>query len=141
MTPFAILVQLAGLSQRDAASFLNLSPSSIDKMARGVRSTPDGVLSELRNLIEKQEGAAERALELIEEQGADRIEIGYPSDDYEAQTLGWPCVGAWAAMTARVMAGTDAPVVLVPRGSTRASAAAVDVHDKGREDGQGGSRT
>lgn len=129
MTPFALLAQLAGLSQREAAAFLNLSPSSVDKMARGVRSTPPGVIDELRRLVGKQEDAAVRALDLIDAQGADNIELGYPSDDYEAQSLGWPCVGAWAAMAARVVAGTEASVALAPRGSTPASAAAVDAHE------------
>lgn len=129
MTPFALLIQLAGLSQREAATFLNLSPSSVDKMARGARSTPPGVIDELRRLIGKQEEVAERALDLFEDQGAGRIELGFPSDSHEAQSLGWPCVGAWAAMAARVVAATDAGVALVPRGSTPASAAAIDAHE------------
>lgn len=130
MTPFALLVQLAGLSQREASAFLDLSPSSVDKMARGVRAAPDGVIRELQALIEKQDEAACAALGLIDEQGADEIELGYPSDDYEAQSLGWPCIGAWAVMAARVVAGTDAKVIMVPRGSTSSTAAAADINDK-----------
>lgn len=126
MTPFSILMSLAGLSQREAAAFLKVSSSSVDKMARGARSAPDGVIDDLRDLIDQQEDAAEETLALIEEQDADEIELGYPSDDHEAQSLGWPCVGAWKAMAARVIAGCDQSVSLVPRGSTPATAAAID---------------
>ena len=126
MNPFAILMNLAGLSQREAAAFLKVSPSSVDKMARGVRNAPDGVIDDLRDLIDKQETAADEALALIDEQDADEIELGYPTDDHEAQSLGWPCVGAWKAMAARVIAGCDIQVRLVPRGSTPSTAAAID---------------
>ena len=128
MTPFSILMNLAGLSQREAAAFLKVSPSSVDKMARGVRNAPDGVIDDLRDLIDKQETAADEALALIDEQDADEIELGYPTDDHEAQSLGWPCVGAWKAMAARVIAGCDCVVLLVPRGSTLSTAASIDRH-------------
>jgi len=129
MTPFALLLQLAGLSQREAATFLNVSPSSVDKMARGIRSTPSGVVDELRSLIAAQARTAGEFLDMIEEQSPDEIELGYPADDYEAQSLGWPSVGAWATMAARVIAEADCTVVLVPRGSTAVTAAAADIHD------------
>lgn len=58
----------------------------------------------------------------------DEIEIGYPADDHEAQSLGWPCVEAWAAMAARVLAASDTRIRLVPRGSTPGTAAAADAH-------------
>lgn len=131
MTPFAILIQFAGLSQREAAAFLNLSPSSIDKMARGVRSTPEGIVNELCDLIERQDVAADQALALIVDTGAESIELGYPADDHEAQHLGMPSVGAWAAMAARVIANSGTKVVLAPRGSTLSTAAATDAHERG----------
>lgn len=129
MTPFSLLLRLSGLSQREAAFVLNASASSIDKMARGVRSTPQGVIAELRDLIAKQERATDEALDVLDKMGADVIELGYPADNHEAQSLGWPCVGAWAGMAARVIAGTDLPVDLVPRGSTLATAGASDIRE------------
>lgn len=128
MTPFGLLLQISGLSQREAAHFLSASPSSIDKMARGARSCPDGIITEMRSLIERQEVAADEALRLIEDQPPPEIEIGYPADDHEAQSLGWPCVGAWRGMAARIVASVDVPVTLVPRGSTPATARAADAH-------------
>lgn len=131
MTPFALLLHLSGLSQREAAALLRVSSSSVDKMARGIRSTPPGVLAEMQRLTDRQQAAAVEALALIASSAADRIEIGHPTDDHEAQALGWPCVGAWRGMAARVVAGApDASRLdLVPRGSTPATAAASDIHD------------
>ena len=129
MTPFALLLQLSGLSQREATSVLNTSPSSIDKMARGVRSTPPGIIAEMRDLISRQERTANEALDVLSGLEADIFELGYPVDDHEAQTLGWPCVGAWSGMAARVVAGTHRTVKLVPRGSTPATAAASDIRE------------
>ncbi|ADZ70120.1 hypothetical protein [Polymorphum gilvum] len=124
MTPFTLLLQLSGLSQREAADFLGASPSSVDKWARGARTAPDGVLDELRDLIDRQVEAAGQALDLIEEKKMDRVEIGFPAGDDEARALGWPCVGAWKGMAARVVAESGLPTDLVPRGSTVATAAA-----------------
>lgn len=128
MTPFALLLQISGLSQREAADYLSASPSSIDKMARGARSCPAGIITEMRDLIERQDAAAEEALRLIEARSPPEIEIGYPVDDYEAQALGWPCIGAWRGMAARIVASVDAPVTLAPRGATPGTARAADEH-------------
>ena len=131
MTPFALLCDLAGLSQREAGEFLKMSLSSVDKMRRGLRSAPPGALGELRHLIEKQERAAGEAYRLIlASREADEIQLGYPADDHEAQSLGWPCVGAWKAMAARAMARIEAPFTLVPRGSTPTTAAAIDARER-----------
>jgi transcriptional regulator with XRE-family HTH domain len=135
VTPFAALAGLAGLSQREAAEFSGASPSAIDKMARGKRSTPEGILEQLRELIRTQAHTAAEALgdirRLAGEHGApEEIELGYPADDHEARSLGWPCVGAWRAMAARVIADTPVAVRLVPRGSTVATDAAIDAHER-----------
>lgn len=129
MIPFSLLLRLSGLSQREASSFLQASPSAIDKMARDVRSTPPGIIAEMRDLISRQERAADEALDVLDGLDADVFELGYPADDHEAQSLGWPCVGAWSGMAARVIAGTDRTVKLVPRGSTLATAGAGDIRE------------
>lgn len=127
MTPFALLLQASGLSQREAAAFLGISPAMIDKMSRGTRATPAGVMEEMRALIARQAEEADEALDMIDRMGASQVEIGYPSDDHEAQALGWPCVGAWRAMAARIVAEAGRPVILAPRGSTVGAAKAADV--------------
>jgi hypothetical protein len=58
------------------------------------------------------------------------IELGLASDDAEAKSIGWPCVGAQAAALGVGAALIDNPVTIVPRGSTAATAAAADRHDR-----------
>lgn len=118
---------LCGLSQREAAAFLGVSPSAVDKMGRSVRSTPPGVMAELRGLHRQQRRAATAIIrqwsEAVRLHGApDRLELALSSDDAEAQSKGWPCVGAERAAYALALARIDAPAVIVPRGSTVATA-------------------
>lgn len=129
MTPFALLINLAGLSQREAGATFGISPSMIDKMTRGHRAAPQSLLDDVRDLIDRQDEAATQAIQMIMTRGHTEVEIGYPADDYEAQALGWPCVGAWRAMAARVVAALDGPVTLTPRGSSLGAAGAAAAHD------------
>jgi hypothetical protein len=125
VTPFALLEQLAGLSHREAAEFHRVRLDSVKKWSTGDTRCPPGALAELRALIATQERAAREALAIIGGDDPDEIEIGHPADDAEARALGWPCVGAWSAMAARVLAAIDRPAMLVPRGSTPATAVAI----------------
>lgn len=118
MTPFALLLMISGLSQREAAEFLNISASSVDKMSRGTRSAPPGVIDEMRGLIEKQETSAQSAVDkirkiLVKKDPPEMIQIVYPSDDAEAKSFGWPCVGAWCGMAARVIAASPIKISIV----------------------------
>ena len=135
MTPFAALCALAGLSQHEAGDLCGVRHDSARQWATGRRNAPAGALDTLRALIARQERAAREAVSQIarlsKSHGApDVIELGYPADDHEAQSLGWPCVGAWSAMAARVIAAAPAKIVLVPRGSTPGTAAAADAHGR-----------
>ena len=129
MTPYALLLSLTGLSQREAGEFHTARIDTIKSWVSGRRSAPPGALAELRALIAAQTRAAAEALAIVRDGKPDEIELGYPANDHEARSLGWPCVGAWAAMAARVIAETDARASLVPRGSTPATAKAADVHE------------
>jgi len=138
MTPFAALCGLAGLSQREAADVLTVRIDTIKSWTSGRRDAPSGAIAHLRELIMMQERAADEFFEELDAQTKQRgaphdIELGYPTDDHEAQSLGWPCVGAWRAMAARVVAGTDIELRFVPAGTTLATAAATDEHETGRE--------
>lgn len=140
MTPAALLIQLAGLSHREAADFLRIRLDTVKSWhrAHGANGTSDGILSELRALIAQQERTAAQAIaqmaqmaDIARENGEDAEGVlGYPADDYEARSLGWPCVGAWRAMAARVIAAAPVRIILVPRGSTPETAAAADAHRK-----------
>ena len=130
MTPFAALSTLAGLTLHEAGDLCGVRHDSARQWATGRRTAPPGAIDRLRDLIATQERVATQTLAqivaLAQQHGAPaEIEIGYPADDYEAQSLGFPCVGAWAAMAARVIAAAPVSVVLTPRGSTVAPAAAV----------------
>ena len=136
MTPFGILAALAGLSHGEAALVCGVRIDTAKSWASGRRTAPPGAINELRALISRQAKAANEAIaqiaRLAKSHGApDEIEIGYPADDHEAQSLGWPCVGAWAAMAARVVSQASVPpIILVPRGSTPTTAAAADMHGR-----------
>lgn len=135
MTPFAVLCGLAGLSHREAGDFLGVRLDTVKSWSAGRNRTAPGAVDELRALIARQTKAADEAVahiaRLSKSHGTpDEIEIGFPADDHEARALGWPCVGAWAAMAARVLAASDAPIRLVPRGSTAGTAAAADAHGR-----------
>jgi hypothetical protein len=141
LTPAALLIQIGGLSHREAADFLRVRLDTVQSWHRSRNPTQarDGVIAELRGLIARQETAAAQATDQIAalagRHGAPtEIEIGYPADDHEAQDLGWPCVGAWRAMAARVVAAAPIKIILVPRGSTPGTAAAADAREAWRND-------
>lgn len=119
MTPFALLAARAGLSRHEeAAAALGVATETAKSWALGRRRAPEHAVEALRMIIAKQEHAARAALAEIE---AQRPELSYPADDAEARALGWPCLSAWKAMAARVIAGSPVPVRLVPRGTTAAA--------------------
>ena len=135
MTPVALLIGLAGLSHREAAEFLEVRLDTVQSWHRSARpnKASPGVIAELAALIAHQERAADAALqqiaEITESHGPPQaIDLGYPADDHEAQALGFPCVGAWEAMAARVVARSPIRIELVPRGANAATAAAMKGH-------------
>ena len=107
MTPFDLLLRLAGLSLDEAARFLDVRPDTVASWRQGRRNPREAVLDELRRLISRQEQEASNALAIARD-------LRCPADDTEAQSLGWPCVGAWRAMAGRVIAASHS-VALVPR--------------------------
>lgn len=142
MTPFAALQSLCGLSNREAAEFLSTKESYVEKMRSGAKRAGREYLSSLQELWTGIETAAVDAAEELTQAGvlarADSIEIGYPVDDHEARALGFPCVGAWRQMAARLIDELmlidedfdPTRITLVPRGSTLATAAAADAHGR-----------
>jgi hypothetical protein len=59
------------------------------------------------------------------------VELGLARDDHEARDLGWPCVGAHAAMLGLVAVRATVPVEIVPCGSTVQTAGAANQAAKG----------
>ena len=136
-TVFTLLVQICGLSLGEAATFLGVRLDTVKSWSAGRNPTPGGALGELAALAERIEDAADAALDeiarLAAEHGApETIELGIAVDDHEAQSLGWPCVGAHRAVLARVVAAGTADgqrFAVVPRGSTPVTAAAADARE------------
>lgn len=127
----ALLIDRCGLSQREAAEVLAVSINSVKSWMAGRANPRPGVIAELRALYARIERAAAEMLAAITAAPADTvIELGFPADDHEAQGLGWPCCGAQRAMLGIVAARCGRTVRLVPRGSTAATAAASDAHDR-----------
>ena len=133
-TTFALLQQACGLSNREAAEFLSVPVNTVEGWRMGRRTCPSGAIDELRSLFSKIENAANENIKLTSklttEHGVpDEIELGLASDDYEAQTLGWPCVGAQEACYGLVIARLPHKFKIVPRGSNAATAKAADEND------------
>jgi hypothetical protein len=128
MTPFSLLILRAGLSHREASDFHSVRLDTVKSWSSGRNRTPTNVLNDLSLLIRRQKVSAAEALNHIvdlagKENCPDEIELGYPKDDFEAQTIGWPCVGAWKSMAARLIQESVIPIRLVPRGATTATTA------------------
>jgi hypothetical protein len=131
MTLYGLLLQRCGLSHREAAALHGVRLDTVASWSAGRRGAPAGAIAELRALYRQVEAAAARvlaAIDAVEGDAPDMIELGLSADDHEAQALGWPCVGAHAAVLGIVAARTDRQVRIVPRGTTLATAAAADAH-------------
>ena len=135
---FALLAQVCGLSHREAADFLDARPDTIQSWSTGRRTAPDGAIEELAALADRIDEEADVFIAALETQAADFgepdvVELGLAADDNEAQSLGWPCVGAHRAVLGLAVARGMAEGYrfrIVPRGSTLPTAAASDAHGR-----------
>lgn len=136
MTLFSEILRGCGLSQREAADFLGIRPDTVKGYASPSRpqQPPPGVLAELHELAARQDQVALEEVDVWEQQGQpSEIKIGLASDDCEARSLGWPCVGAHRAVIRRLweMLPPEVRIVMVPRGSTPSTAMAADIRERG----------
>ncbi|MBO6542311.1 MAG: hypothetical protein JJ939_12145 [Alphaproteobacteria bacterium] len=140
MTFFKHVLSRLGLSQAEAVAFLNQFPGpdgkevnlgKLKKWCAGkTTQAPGWVWPYLFDLAEKQDTAALIFAEEWDKIGQpDVFEFGLASDDFEAQTLGWPCVGAHLAVAARIWEMTGAEMRIAPRATTPASAASADLRE------------
>lgn len=134
MTPYSLLSEFAGLSHREAAEFHRVRLDTVKSWSAGRNRAPNGALAELRNLIAWQDRAARQTLDqigaLAPTDAPNAVEISFPADDDEARALGWPCVGAWRAMAARVLAQSPHEIRYVARGTTRVTAAVAETRER-----------
>lgn len=130
ITVYSLLLERCGLSHREAAEFHNVRLDTVKSWSSGRNPAPAGALAELRALYARIEKAANELIRLMKKHKAAEFEIGLSSDDHEAQSLGWPCVGAHEAAIGIAAARLSSDIIIVPRGSTPATAAAADAHKK-----------
>jgi hypothetical protein len=134
---FKLAAQSCGLTMGEATAFLNVREGTARAWWLGNRTCPESVVEELIDLRVQQDGAAQETLnELVQlfakNKIPDEIEIGIASDDHEAQSIGWPCIGAHAAVIRLLMEKLPKEIAkkikIVPRGTTSATAAASEAH-------------
>ena len=133
MTLFSSILKLSGLSIKEASNFLGVRVDTVKSWSTGRNNPKQGVFDQLHELLITQETAAGEVVKIWEDLGQpEKWELGYAADDYEAQSLGWPSARAQMAAFARVweMLHDDCELILSPRGSTLATAAAADAHEK-----------
>ena len=136
MNLYKALLDVSGFTQKGAADFHSVRLDTVKSWCGGRNTAPVGVISELADLIKRMSRAIEEAKAQIdvmqEKHGSPQtIELGYCADDHEAQSLGWPSATVHHRVIGQIAAfATDAghDVKIVPRGSTPATAAAVDAN-------------
>lgn len=130
ITDYALLLDRCGLSHREAADFHDVRLDTVKSWASGRSRRPDRVIDDLCDLYRKIALAADQALKAAQELDAKHgqaaeIELGLATTDEEAQTLGWPNVGAQRAVFGLIIANARGlSFAVVPRGSTPSTAAA-----------------
>lgn len=127
---FSTLRAATGLSLSETADYLNVSQKNVERWVDGVREPPEGVIKEMSELVAMQTKVVVRQLSFMKTNGVKQAEIGYPVDDEEAKSMGWPCLGAVKVVLGRIIAGSDTSIILSPRGSTSGTAAAIDARGK-----------
>jgi len=112
---------------------LGVRSDTAKSWSSGRRTPPDQVINELITLADLIDDRADGTLNEIDNfpEIPEFIEIGIASDSHEAQDLGFPCVAAHRALIALVVSRGMAAghkFIVVPRGSTVATAAAIETH-------------
>ena len=140
MTLFSSLLSASGLSLTEAAEYLDVSRKNVERWSNSKLEPPEGVIEDMIDLINEQEKSVDKFLSVFKEahreaqEKSDKkinatIEIGYPTDDYEAQEMGWPCLSAFKVVIGRIAAECGTSVTIKPRGSNISNSVAADIND------------
>lgn len=102
-----LLLARCGLSQTDAAAYLDREARLVRRWLDGSYPVPTEHWARLLDLCARQDRAAEETLALVREQakqhGAPReVTIRLSRSQDGAAELGWPCIGAHLAVIRRV---------------------------------------
>ena len=105
MTLFKSLLQRTGMSQTDAADFLNVPVQRIKNWSAGRQDAPKGVLEDIRELLNHIFQQAETAISdwrSNELETSDHFTIFIHVDEHHMKERGWPCVSAQMMMAANI---------------------------------------
>lgn len=139
-TLYALALAACGLSDGGAARLHKVRADTIKDWRTGRREAPPHALATVHEfadrLTEEAEDDADKITAQImaaveaTRQLPEAIELGYAADDHEARDLGWPCAGAHVTLMLRTWEALPVELaercILVPRGSTSATAGAID---------------
>jgi hypothetical protein len=125
-TPFAVLAERCGLSQREAAEFLKVRIDTVKSWCAGRNVAKPAVLAELRGLYASIQAAADklaqdnkRLLEQQRERGVEQrgIVFGLAETDDVARAFGFPSQGPYVAAIglALLRLPDDAAIVMQPQ--------------------------
>jgi len=125
-TPFAVLAERCGLSQREAAEFLKVRIDTVKSWCAGRNVAKSAVLAELRGLYANIQAAADklaqdngRLLELQRERGVEPrgIVFGLAETDDVARAFGFPSQGPYVAAIglALLRLPDDVAIVMQPQ--------------------------
>jgi len=112
-TTYDLIRHHCGLSHREAADFHDVSDSSVASWCSGRRTAPPGAIIELRDLYRSIERAAVELADSLNKRGEHQAEICLSSDDDEAKSIGFPCVGAHAATIGLAATKTYVKIIVV----------------------------
>ena len=119
-TIFKLACQSCGLTMSEATAFLGVREGTAKDWWLGRRTPKPSVLADLLDLAQHQERAAAETVNVIQHQAKqhgqpEEIELGISADDHEAQSLGWPCVGAHAAVLRRIIESLDPDISAIAK--------------------------
>lgn len=100
--PFALLISLCGLTQREAAQLCGVREDTARAWVSGRRTAPAGVIEQLRVLWGDIEATAEHVISARHEPAV--IEAMADIDDVQAQAQGLPLAAAWRQALALAIA-------------------------------------
>ena len=122
ITPFAVLAERCGLSQREAAEFLKVRIDTVKSWGAGRNIAKPEVLAELRGLYAHIQAAAEELVQhvagLLEQQWERGIKqraivFGVAETDDVARAFGFPSLGPYMAAIGLVLMRLPDDVVIV----------------------------
>ena len=95
-----------------------VSVDAVKSWSSGRSPAPAAAIKDLRALWWRIRSTANKAIAVIRDgrpagKGGEVV-IGFPKNDAGAQALGLPCLGAWRAVTAILVAKVETPIRFEP---------------------------